>query len=105
MKKLVLILNDVPEVGKSSFARVFEQFMTRRKIEFLSVSTARDESGSSDALEFGGRVGGRALISFLDHSDVTVIDVGTGDGGTLAEFFNEEEVFELLLEMEAELTS
>jgi len=104
MKKLVLILNDVPEVGKSSFARVFEQFMSRKKIEYLSVSTAETSLGHpthwnlEDELEVGH------LISFLDQSDVTVIDVASGDGGTLAEFFNEEEVFELLLEMEAELT-
>ena len=104
MKKLVLILNDLPEVGKSSFSRVFEQFMSRKKIDYLPISTAESKLGHptywnlEDELEVGH------LISFLDQSDVAVVDVATGDGATLAEFFNEEDVFDVLLEMEAELT-
>lgn len=104
MKKLVLILNDLPEVGKTSFSRVFEQFMARKKIDYLPVSTTESTLGHptywnlEDELEVGH------LISFLDQTAVTVIDVATGDGATLVEFFNEEDVFELLIEMEAELT-
>jgi hypothetical protein len=104
MKKLVMILNDLPDVGKSSFARVFEQYMSRNKIDYLPVSTAESGLGHptywnlDDELEIGN------LVSFLEQADVTVIDVATGDGATLAEFFNEEEVFELLLELETELT-
>jgi len=104
MKKLILILNDLPEVGKSSFARVFEQFMARKKIDYVPVSTAETGLGHptfwnlEDELEVGN------LISFLDQADVTVIDVATGDGAVLAEFFHEAEVFDLLLEMETELT-
>ena len=104
MKKLVLIINDLPEVGKSSFSRVFEEFMGRKKIDYLPVSTAETNLGHptywnlEDELETG------QIVSFVDRADVTVIDVATGDGGTLAEFFNEEDVFDLLLEMEAELT-
>ena len=104
MKKLVLILNDLPEVGKSSFSRVFEQFMSRKKIEYLTVSTEETSLGHPTYWNLDDELEAGHLISFLDQSDVTVIDVASGDGATLAEFFNEEEVFDLLVEMEAELT-
>ena len=104
MKKLVLILNDLPEVGKSSFCRVFEQFLARKKIEYLPVTTADTSLGHPTHWNLEDELEPGSLISFLDQADVTVIDVATGDGGKLAEFFNEEDVFDLLLEMEAELT-
>jgi hypothetical protein len=104
MKKLVLILNDLPEVGKSSFSRVFEQFMSRKKIDFLPISTAESSQREQIYWNLDDELEPGQLVGFLDKSDVTVIDVATGDGATLAEFFNEEEVFDLLVEMEAELT-
>lgn len=104
MKKLVLILNDLPEVGNSSFSRVFEQFMSRKKIEYLPVSTTETSLGHPTYWNLDDELEAGQLVSFLDQSDVTVIDVATGDGATLAEFFNEEEIFDLLVEMEAELT-
>lgn len=78
--------------------------MSRKKIDYVPVSTTESGLGHptywnlDDELEIGN------LISFVDQADVTVIDVATGDGATLAEFFNEEDVFDLLLELETELT-
>ncbi|MFT5408361.1 MAG: hypothetical protein ACI8XO_000313 [Verrucomicrobiales bacterium] len=104
MKKLILILNDLPEVGKSSFSRVFEQFMSRKKIGYLPVSTTESSLGHPTYWNLEDELEAGHLISFLDQTDVTVIDIATGDGATLAEFFHEQEIFDLLVEMEAELT-
>jgi len=104
MKKLVLILNDLPEVGKTAFSRVFEQFMARKKIEYVSISTDETHLGHPTHWNLVDELEISSLVSFIDQADVTVIDVATGDGATLAEFFNEEEVFDVLLELETDLT-
>jgi hypothetical protein len=78
--------------------------MSRKKIDYFPVSTSEPSHQNQTHWNLDDELESGQLIGFLDQSDVTVIDVATGDGATLAEFFNESDMFDLLVEMEAELT-
>ncbi len=111
MKKLILVINDLGRVGKSSCALVLHEHLRRKGVENLHVTT--DGAGAAielhgddttDHLDLMDGVTPSDIIGLIDRAGVVIMDVHTDGGALLGEFFAEQEIATLLAELEAELT-
>ena len=104
MKKLILVANDAPQSGKTTFVRVLEQVYERKGVDTASIYTsaaaAPDETAFWDLEEYPEP---KHLLRSLDAKDAVVLAVATGQAGIIADLFNEYDVIDSILEFDAEL--
>ena len=104
MKNLILVANDSPQSGKTTFVRVLEQLYQRRGIETRSIYTnpaaAPDERAFWDLEE---EPEPSHLLRCFETNDAVILAVATGQAGTIADLFNEYDMHDSLLEFDAEL--
>ena len=104
MKKLILVANDSPQSGKTTFVRVLEQLYERRGVETRSIYTnataAPDERAFWDLEE---EPEPSHLIGCFEKSDAVILAVATGQIGVIADLFTEFDMHDSLLEYDAEL--
>ncbi len=104
MKKLILIANDAPQSGKTSFARVLEQHFERKDVKALAIYTdsaaAPDETAYWDLDE---DLDTERLMRAVDENDALILDISTGCGVGVADFFVDHNLHDELLEFDAEL--
>ena len=107
MKKLILILNDLGGVGKTTCTQVLHEHLERKGVNHLLVATdpdAEEALPGAESIDVGDGLSTSDVIEMLDRGGVVLLDVATGCAGALAEFCAEEEIGTLLAELETELT-
>lgn len=107
MKKLIFILNDLGQVGKTTCTQVLHEYLERKGFNHLMVATdpdAGDALPDSQVIDIGDGLNTSDIIEMLDRGGIVLMDVATDCAGALADFCAEEEIGTLLAELEAELT-
>ncbi len=112
MKKLVLVINDLPGSGKSTLSEVlvekFEQEGFATGLVATNCSEDADErfSESPAAIPWDFEEDSEmlTLLSKLDESDALVLDIGTGDFAEFHDFAERADFFDVLGELGVELT-
>ncbi len=81
MKKLILLQNDYPSTGKSTLARCFSHYLNRFGVSH-QLRTLVEETDSEDEehLLDASRLTPRSFMEMLDESQITVLEVTTGQG-------------------------
>ncbi len=104
MKKLILVANDAPQSGKTSFVRVLEQHYERKGIATRTLYTDADVAPDERAFwDLEDDLNPQRLMTWVDENDVTILDVSCGSSTLMADLFADHDLFEQLLEFEAEL--
>lgn len=107
MKKLILILNDLGAVGKTTCTQVLHEYLERKGYNHLLIATdidAGDALPGAQSIDIGDGLCSSEIIEMLDRGGVVLMDIATGCAGAFADFCAEEEIGTLLAELEAELT-
>lgn len=112
MKKLVLVVNDLPATGKSTLSEVLVSSLSRQGIAaahaFTHCSDDAEEriteSPNAIAWDFEEESDLDKLVALIDENDAVVVDVGTGDTADLHEFAERMQLFDYLGELAVELT-
>ena len=104
MKKIILVSNDAPQSGKTTFARVLEQAYERKGIEVTSIYTAAaaapDETAFWDLEEDPEPT---PILAALAESDAVIVAVASGLAPAFVELFNDYGLFDSILEFDADL--
>ncbi len=105
MKKLILIQNDYPSTGKSTLAHCFshylDQYGVSHQVKTLVEETQKDED--SHLLD-STRLTGRSLLSLLESSPITILEVSTGLGEFFSKFYQNHQLDQLLSEANISLS-
>lgn len=107
MKKLLVVLNDLEDSGKSSTARALAHYYQDKEIKHtLVLSDERDvEAGyAGDFWDIEDEVEVGQMIGALDRSDAVIVDIASGAARNWAEFCESAELENLLAEMDVEMT-
>lgn len=104
MKKLILVANDAPQSGKTSFVRVLEQHYERKGIETRTLYTDADVAPDERAFwDLDDDLNPQRLMTWVEENDVTILDISSGSSTLIADLFADHDLFEQLLELDAEL--
>ncbi|CAN5457583.1 hypothetical protein BH23VER1_BH23VER1_21420 [soil metagenome] len=108
MKKLILVLNDLAGTGKTTSAQVLHEYLLRRGVEHIQVSTDATSDlhlPEVEVLDIANCLEPHDIISLIDRGGVAIVDVHSEDGAAiLGDFFVENEIAALLGELDASLT-
>jgi len=105
MKKLVIAINKHPRSGKSTFAKVLQLLLERKGMKVNAIHTCdEDQAPGSTLWDLEDEADTEVLAAFLDGGDTVVVDVGSEQAAVVTEFFSNEGVYEVLSEMDTELT-
>ncbi len=107
MKKLIIILNDLDQSGKSSLARTVGHYLKDHGFRHKFITT--DDRELSDQFEgdfwdLEDELELSHLIGALDRNDAVIVDVCTGSARSWADFCEAHELDSVLSEMDAEMT-
>ena len=107
MKKLVALVNDLESSGKTSLANILQNSYTEAGYETLLVTTSEhdiDEGSGGEFWDFEDEVDLSTMIGAIDNNDVVILDVASGTARTWAEFCENNELYTVLSEIDAEMT-
>ncbi len=110
MKKLILILSDVPDVGKTVLGCVMHEYLKRHGIGHRMVDTGEGRDSLTRCLEdvypicVDESAEMSEIVTLLDESDTVVLDVCTGGLRVVCDFFEDNEFSTILTELDTELT-
>lgn len=103
MKRLILLMSDVRETGRSTFSEVLHGLLRQKGVPHLLAHTdgGRPEGLAPSAfLDSSLRLAQQDFIALLDEAPVVVVDVATGDTDAFLEFIERSELPELVAEMD-----
>jgi hypothetical protein len=104
MKKLILVANDAPQTGNTSFVRVLEQHYERKGIETRTLYTDADASPDEIAFwDLEEDPSPQRIMKWVDENDVTILDISSGSSTIISDLFADNELYDELLEFDAEL--
>ena len=107
MKKLIVIANDLEGSGKSILARAISAHLKNNEISHqLITSDERDmtESFDGEFWDLEDELDSSQLIAAMDAHDALVLDIHSGAARNWGEFCENEEIENLLVELDAEMT-
>jgi len=107
VKKLVLSLNDAPATGRTTACELVHGLWRRQGLSHSRWHTAAEHPsgpGRSTFIDLGSRLPEDEVIGWLDQSPLVLLDVATGDAGSLIEDFVRNDLPEMLAEMECSIT-
>ncbi len=113
MKKLVFVINDLSGVGKTTLSNLIHHWQTRNGYSCALLATnCSDEaqdlfsySRNITTWDFNDDLDLSCLLAEIDGHDSVVIDVGSGDAEKLGKFCEKLDLWEVLGEIDVELTS
>jgi hypothetical protein len=107
MKKLIVVVNDLERSGKSTLARALSHHLKSEEVKHLLVTSNEMDMTDSFPGEFWDledQFEVSQLISAIDRNDAVVVDVHSGAARNWADFFESEDLENLLAEIDAEMT-
>lgn len=107
MKKLIAVINDLEESGKSTFSYSFQHLLVNQEVKHLFITTDSrdmDDNFAGDYWDFDEQLEVSQLIMAIDRNDVVLLDVNSGSARTWAEFFTDNELETVLSEIDASMT-
>lgn len=107
MKKLIIVANDLESSGKSVLARAISSHLKNNEVSHqLITSNEMDvtDTFEGDFWDLEDQFDSSLLISAMDSHDALVLDIHTGAARNWGEFCDEEEIENLLVELDAEMT-
>ncbi len=107
MKKLIAVINDLEESGKSTFSHSFQHLLNKQGIRHLFITTDPkdvDDNFTGDYWDFDEPLEVSQLIMAIDRNDVVLLDVNSGAARTWADFFIDNELETVLSEIDASMT-
>lgn len=107
MKKLIVVVNDLERSGKSALARALSHHLKSEEVKHLLVTSNEmdmTESFPGDFWDLEDQFEVSQLISAIDRHDAVVVDVHSGAARNWADFFESEDLENVLSEIDAEMT-
>lgn len=107
MKKLIVVVNDLERSGKSALARTLSHHLKSQDIKHLLVTSNEMDMTDSFPGEFWDledQFDVSQLIGAIDSHSAVVLDVHTGGARNWGDFFEAEDLENLLAELDAEMT-
>ena len=112
MKKLILVTNDLPGSGKSTFTEVLISNFTVQDLRVGHLATVCSEDADErispspqvTAWDFDEDSEMNNLLATLDESDAVVVDIGTGDLSDFRQRAEDAQLLDILGELGIELT-
>jgi hypothetical protein len=107
MKKLIVVVNDLERSGKSALARTLSHHLKSQEIKHLLVTSNEMDMTDSFPGEFWDledQFDVSQLIGAIDSHSAVILDVHTGGARNWGDFFEAEDLENLLAELDAEMT-
>jgi hypothetical protein len=107
MKKLIVVVNDLERSGKSALARTLSHHLKSQEIKHLLVTSNEMDMTDSFPGEFWDledQFDVSQLIGAIDSFSAVILDVHTGGARNWGDFFEAEDLENLLAELDAEMT-
>ena len=107
MKKLIVVVNDLERSGKSAVARTLSHHLASQEVKHLLVTSNELDMTDSFPGEFWDledQFDLSQLISAIDKNSAVILDVHSGGARNWGEFFEAEDLENLLAEIDAEMT-
>jgi hypothetical protein len=106
MKKLILIQNDFAGAGKSTVVRLLRRYLNQHHVPHQFIVMDEEESSiEPDAIYLNPSHSAIAeLTEHVDNHDITLVEVATGMGEVFAKLYEQHELYNILPEMEVEIT-
>lgn len=107
MKKLIVVVNDLERSGKSALARTLSHHLKSQEIKHLLVTSNEMNMTDSFPGEFWDledQFDVSQLIGAIDSFSAVILDVHTGGARNWGDFFEAEDLENLLAELDAEMT-
>lgn len=107
MKKLIVVVNDLERSGKSALARTLSHHLKSLEIKHLLVTSNEMDMTDSFPGEFWDledQFDLSQLIGAIDSFSAVILDVHTGGARNWGDFFEAEDLENLLAELDAEMT-
>lgn len=107
MKKLIVVVNDLERSGKSALARALSHHLKAEEVKHLLVTS--DEMDMTDSFpgefwDLEDQFEVSQLIAAIDRHDAVILDVHSGAARNWGDFFESEDLENLLAEIDAETT-
>ncbi len=107
MKKLIVVVNDLKRSGKSALARTISHHLKSREVKHLLVTSNEldmTDSFTGDFWDLEDQFDVSQLIAAIDKNHAVVLDVHTGGARNWGDFFLDEDLENILVELDAEMT-
>lgn len=107
MKKLIVVVNDLERSGKSALARTLSHHLKSQEINHLLVTSNEMDMTDSFPGEFWDledQFDVSQLIGAIDSHSAVILDVHSGGARNWGDFFEAEDLENLLAELDAEMT-
>lgn len=107
MKKLIVVVNDLERSGKSALARTLSHHLKSKDIKHLLVTSNEMDMTDSFPGEFWDledQFDVSQLIAAIDSNNAVILDVHSGGARNWGDFFEAEDLENLLAELDAEMT-
>jgi len=107
MKKLIVIANDLESSGKSILARAVSAHLKNNEVSHQLITSDEldvTENFEGDFWDLEDELDSSMLISAMDAHDAIVLDIHSGAARNWGEFCETEEIENLLVELDAEMT-
>jgi hypothetical protein len=107
MKKLIVVANDLERSGKSVLARAVVHHLKERDARVLLVTSNEmdvTDEFAGDFWDLEDQFEVSSLIAALDRHDAVVLDLHSGAARNWGEFCESEDLENLLVELESEMT-
>ncbi len=107
MKKLIVVVNDLERSGKSALARTLSHHLKSKDIKHLLVTSNEMDMTDSFPGEFWDledQFDVSQLIAAIDSNSAVILDVHSGGARNWGDFFEAEDLENLLAELDAEMT-
>lgn len=107
MKKLIVVLNDLEQSGKTSVSRALSYYFQEKEVTHSIITTDEsdvDDYFRGDYWDFEDELETSSLIHTMDRNDVVILDLHSGAARAWNEFCEENEIEAVLGEMDVEMT-
>lgn len=105
MKRLLLIQNDAAGTGKSTLTRCLERYLRHHGADHQVLSLVSEKDPLSDDLTIeADDLSGALFLHHLDQSNISIIEIETGLGDFFANFYQHNELENLLSEVGIQLS-